>query len=247
MTVQLSPHKISKILRGYFHGLPQVKIAEEAGVDQSSISHYATRFKETAATYGILAAGKEHQMLNEVESLRSLTVELFKSKLTTDEARQGHNIIKAFLKLGIGPEEHLNLVEVCQKVGDPGFVEAALKLSQIETQNAVEYHQVIASFEKALNQLPHLEKKMGETKVELISTDATLAQKKQELVDQEKHLEKYQGEVKVKKAQLENELLAEMKYLEIEKKEGEEAAALKTELSKKGLKLETVLKLAKEF
>ena len=109
MTVQLSPHKVGKILRGYFHGLPQTKIAKEAGVDQSSISHYATRFKEMAAKYGLPAAGKEYQVLNEVESLRSLSVELYKSKLTIEEARQGHNIIKAFLKLGINPEEHLNL------------------------------------------------------------------------------------------------------------------------------------------
>ncbi len=55
MTVQLSPHKVSKILRGYFRGLPQTKIAKEAGVDQSSISHYANRFKGMAAEYGLLA------------------------------------------------------------------------------------------------------------------------------------------------------------------------------------------------
>jgi predicted transcriptional regulator len=58
MTVQLSPHKVSKILRGYFRGLHQTKIAEEAGVDQSSISHYADKFKKMTAKYGLLAAGK---------------------------------------------------------------------------------------------------------------------------------------------------------------------------------------------
>ena len=42
MTVQLSPHKVSKILRGYFRGLPQTKIAKEAGVrpaDTTKISN----------------------------------------------------------------------------------------------------------------------------------------------------------------------------------------------------------------
>ena len=160
MTVQLSPHKVSKILRGYFRGLPQIKIAKEAGVDQSSISHYASKFKERAAEVGILAAGKEYQVMNEVESLRSLSVELYKSKLTVEEAKQGHNIIKAFLKLGISPEQHLALIKVCQKVDDPGFVKAALKLSQIETQTGMGYHQVISGFEKAQNQLPQLEEKM---------------------------------------------------------------------------------------
>jgi len=247
MTVQLSPHKVSKILRGYFRGLPQTKIAKEAGVDQSSISHYASRFKEMAAKYGILAAGKEYQVLNEVESLRSLSVELYKSKLTTDEARQGHHIIRAFLKLGIGPEKHFNLVEVCHKVGDPSFIEAALKLSQIEVQTGMDYQQVMSGFETAQNQLPQLEDKITGAKAKLKAiSDATL-KNKQELAGQEEYLKKYQSEVKVKKAQLEKDLSVKMKQLEVEKKEVEEVAALKAELTKKGLNLETVLKVAKEF
>ena len=51
-------------------------------------------------------------------------MELYKSKLTVEEARQGHNIIKAFLKLGIDPEKYLSLVEVCKKVRrDIGILE----------------------------------------------------------------------------------------------------------------------------
>ncbi len=247
MTVQLSPYKVSKILRGYFRGLPQTEIAKKAGVDQSSISHYASRFKEMAAKYGLPAAGKEHQVLNEVESLRSLSVELYKSKLTADEARQGHNIMKAFLKLGIGPDKHLNLVEVCKKVEDPDFIIAALKLSQIETQTGMEYHQVISNFEEAQNQLPQLEEKIAEAKAEMKSINDGVLKNKQELVGQEEHLKKYQDEVKAKEAWLEKELLAKMKQLEVEKKEVEQVAILKAELTKKGLKLQTILKLAKEF
>jgi len=247
MTVQLSPHKVSKILRGYFRGLPQTKIAKEAGVDQSSISHYATRFKEMAAKYGLPTAGKEYQVMNEVESLRSLSVELYKSKLTAEEARQGHHIIKAFLKLGINPEKHLNLIEVCKKVEDPGFTEAALKLSQIETQTGVGYHQITSVFEKAQKQLPQLEEKIAGAKAELKSISDGVLKNKQELAGQEEYLKKYQNEVKAKEAQLEKELLAKMKQMEVEKKEVEEVAALKAELIKKGLNLQTLLKLAKEF
>ena len=247
MTVPLSSHKASKILRGYFRGLPQTKIAKEAGVDQSSISHYASRFKEMAAEYSLLAAGKEYQVMNEVESLRSLSVELYKSKLTVDEARQGHNIIKAFLKLGISPEQHHNLVEVCQKVADHSFVEAALQLSQIETQTGMSYHQVICSFENALNQLSQLEKKLEETKAELNSTVATLKQRKEELAKQGQYLEKYQEEVKTKVAQLAQELSAKIQQLGLKEAEIEEVAKLKVELGKQGLDLQTFLKLGKEF
>jgi hypothetical protein len=247
MTVQLSPHKVRKILRGYFYGLPQIKIAEEAGVDQSSISHYASRFKELAARYGLLAAGKEYQVLNEVESLRSLSVELHKSKLTTEDAKQGHDIIKAFLKLGIRPEKHFALIEVCKKVEDPGFAEAALKLSQIEAQTGMEYHQVMADFEKAQKQLPQLEKEVirAEAKLKSIS-DATL-RSKQELAGQEKYLKKYRNEVKAKAAQLQKELSAKMKQLAVDREEVEEVAQLKNSLGEEGLDIATLVQLTKEF
>jgi len=247
MTVQFSPHKISKILRGYFQGLPQTKIAKEAEVDQSSISHYANQFKKITAKYGLLAAGKEYQVLNEVESLRSLSAELFNSKLTVEEARQGHNIIKAFLKLGISPEQHFALIKVCQEENDSGFVKAALKLSQIESQTGMGYQQVISGFEKALTQLPELEAKVIDVKAKLKAISDTTLKNKQELVDRMEYLKKYQNEVKVKEVQLDKELLSKMKQLEVEKKEVEEVAALKAELTKNGLDLQTVLKLAKEF
>ena len=247
MTVQLSPHKVSKILRSYFRGLPQTKIAREVRVDQSSISHYASRFRYMATEYGLLAAGKEYQVMNEVESLRSLSVELYKSKFTVDEARQGYNIIKAFLKLGINAEQHLVLVNVCQEVADPGFVEAAMKLSQIEAQTGMGYQQVTSGFEKAQKQLPQLEDKIAEAKAELKSINDTLLKNKQELAGREEYLKKYQNEVKAKEALLEKEILAKMKQMEVGKKEVEEVAALKAKLVKNGVTLETVLNLVKEF
>jgi hypothetical protein len=247
MTVQLSPHKVSKILRGYFCGLPQTKIAKGARVDQSSISHYATRFKEMSAKYGLLAAGKEYQVLNEVESLRSLSVELYKSKLTVEEARKGYNIIKAFLKLGVSPEKHIALIQACGKIEDPGFAEAVLKLSQIESQTGMEYHQVMSGFEKAQKQLPQLEEKLIKAKARLKSISNAILKNKQELASQEKYLDKCQNEVKAKEAQFERELLAKMKQLGVEKKEVKEVAQLKNTLGREGLDIATLVQLAEEF
>ncbi|MFC1874391.1 hypothetical protein ACFLYX_03720, partial [Chloroflexota bacterium] len=128
-----------------------------------------------------------------------------------------------------------------------GFVEAALKLSQIETQTGMGYHQVTSGFEKVQKQLPQLEEKIAETRAKLESLNDRLVKNKQELVGQEEHLKKYRNEVKAKEAQLDKELLVKMKQLEVAKKEVEEVAALKTELTKKGLDLETILKVAREF
>jgi predicted O-linked N-acetylglucosamine transferase (SPINDLY family) len=247
MTVHLSPHKVSKILRGYFRGLPQTNIAWEARVDQSSVSHYASRFKETVNKYGLSAAGEEYRVLNEVESLRSLSVELYQSKLTIEDARQGHDIIKAFLKLGINPEQHINLVEVCKKVEDPGFIDAAVKLSQIEAQTGMDYHQVVSDFEKAQKQLTQLEEKINKAKEEIKFLNNVILKDKNELAVKEEYLKKRENEVKAQEAQLEKELSAKIKQLEVDKKEVDEVAILKADLAKKNLSIETVIKVAEEF
>jgi hypothetical protein len=247
MTVQLSPHKVRKILRGYFSGLPQIKIAQETGVDQSSISHYASRFKEIAAGYGLLAAGKEYQVLNEVESLRSLSVELHKSKLTMEDARQGHDIIKAFLRLGISPREHFALIEVCKKVKDPGFVEATLKLSRIETQTGKGYQQLMAESEKAQKELPQLEEKRIKAAAKLKSVNDVILRTTQKLDRQEKHLKQYKDEVKAGMAKLKEELAAKRKQMEVGKEEVEEVAQLKNTLAKESLDIDTLVQLAKEY
>ena len=112
MTAKLSPQKVAKILRHYFRSYPQVKIAKKSGGDQSSVSLYATRFKERAEEVGLLAAGKEYGIMEEVEALRSLAVELHKDKLSVDEGKAGMETIKTFTKLGVSPSERMTLVRI---------------------------------------------------------------------------------------------------------------------------------------
>ncbi len=181
MTVKLSPQKVAKILRYYFSGLPQMKIAKKLGVDQSSVSLYATRFKERAGEIGLVAAGKEFNVFDEVDAMRSLSVELHKAKLTVDEAKEGVKIIKAFIKLGISPSEHIMLVKVCKEVDDQGFINAALKLAKIESNSNISYEEVVSGFQKMTSQLPVLEKQIENRNAELGSINSYLADKKDEL------------------------------------------------------------------
>jgi hypothetical protein len=247
MTVQLSPHKVSKILRGYFHGLTQIKIAKGAGVDQSSISHYASRFKETAAEYGLLVAGKEYQVLNEVESLRSLSVELFKVNLTVEDAKYGVKIMKTFIRLGIDPDQHTGLIEVCKKVDDPGFINAALKLNRIEAESQMSYEEATSKYERITSELPPAENRLRVIQTKLKSLNNLIAQRNSELTNVEDHLVQFRKEAKAKEAKLEHEFDIKMKRLNVQYKEVEAVAKLKTQLNKQGLDLPTLLKLAKEF
>jgi hypothetical protein len=138
---------------GYFIGLPQIKIAQGASIDQGSVSHYATQFANLAAEVGLIEAGKEYRVLDEVKNLRSLSIELFKSKLSVEEAIEGHDIMRSFLKLEVPKDKHITLIKVCKEISDPGFIKAALKLAEIETQTGMVYQQFITNYEIAQQQL----------------------------------------------------------------------------------------------
>lgn len=247
MTVRLSPHKVSKVLRDYFSGIPQTKIAKGAAVDQGSISHYASRFEKRASIIGIPAAGKEYGVFDEVDDLRSLSVELYKSGLTAVEAKKGVDIIKAFLQLGISPEHHAALVKVCKEVGDPGFIHAAVKLSKVEQDKHMSYKEVVSRFEQIASQLPAVEKQLELAQAELKSVSSAMAEKKHDLAATEAELVALQKQAKAKEKDLEQQIDAKMKTVGIQYQEIDEVAKLKKELANHGLDIATLIKLAKEF
>jgi len=247
MTVRLSPQKASRILRYYFNVVPQPAIAWRVGVDQSTVSLYSSRFKERANEVGLLAAGKEFNVLNEVESLRSLSVELYKSKLTVEEAKYGIRIIGAFIRLGMDPDQHVGLIEICKKVDDPGFVNAALKLNRIEADGQMSYEEATSKFEQIRAELPSAENRLRGIQTKLKSINNLIAQRNCELTKVEAHLVQLGEEAKAKETKLEQEFDIKMNELRVQYKEVEVVAKLKTELSKQGLDLATLLKLAKEF
>jgi hypothetical protein len=247
LTVRFSSIKIRKILRGYFQGLPQTVIAGQSGVNQGSISHYAGKFKMVAADHGIAVAGKEYLVMDEVDALRSLAVELTKSKLSVEDTKQGHIIIKAFFKLGVCPEQHLNLVDVCRKIEDPGFIASSLKLCQAETSTGMGYQEIVSRLEKAQEELPELEKQVDALKKNLKSLKLMLEKKNLELSSFNKKLENRKDEIKAEAARMEQELAAKMNQFGVMKKEVEDAAALKTEIAKSKLTLSSLIKLAKEY
>ena len=246
MTVKLSPQKVAKILRYYFSGLLQMKIAKKSKVDQSSISIYATRFKERVSEVGIIVTGKEYGLMEEVDALRSLSVELHKAKLTVDEAKEGVKIIKAFIKLGTSPAEHMTMVKVCKEVNDHGFVNAALKLVKIESDSNISYEEVVSGFQEMTSQLPVLDKQIENRNAELNSLNNNLADRKQELVSLKESLAKLKKLAEDTLVQTKQEISTKMEEAKVTEKEITEIAKLKADLDKEGLDIPTLIKLAKE-
>ncbi len=149
-----------------------------------------------------------------------------------EEARQGHSIIKSFLKLGIGLDQHIGLIEVCKKVNDPGFINAALKLNRIEAVGQMTYEEATYKFKRITSGLSPAENRLRGIQTKLKSLNSLIAQRNSELTNVEAYVVQLQKEAKAKKAKLEHGFDIKMKKLNMQYKEVEEVAALKAKLAK---------------
>jgi len=247
MTVRLSTQKVSRILRLFFSGMPQLDIAEKARVDQSTVSIYASRFRRRADEVGLLTAGKEFGVFNEVSALRSLSVELTQANLTLEEAKEGLRIFKIFMELGIEPEQHTALVKACKAIDDPCFVQAAVKLSRVEAEAKMTYEEATSRFENATSALSSTEGKLKAAQAELEAFNTIIGQRKQEAAGLEAHIAHLQKEGDNRKTSLEKEFEAKKKQLQVNQAEVDEVATLKKQLGRNGLDIPTLVKLAKEY
>ena len=231
MTTRVSPQKVSKMMQLYFSGTPQPTIAKTAGVDQSTVSIYASRFKNRVSEVGLSAAGKEFKVFEEVEGLRSLSVELSKANLTVEDAERGLGIFKSFMKLGVQPEEHTALIKTCHEIDDAGFVHAAVKLSKIEVRKGMTYDEVMSRFENVASQLPRVEKKLKGMQAKLRDLEQSLTQRRNQVSSLEAHIEQLQREARQRRDALEREYAARAEQLGVKSGELEEVAQLKRELA----------------
>lgn len=265
MTVRLAPYRVSRILGDYLKGLPQPKIAQKNGVNQSSVSHYASRLRERVDDSGLLAAGREFGIMHELDSLRSLAVELYKNRLTVEEAKDGLRIIKAFHKLGIPPHRHSALVKVCGEVEEPDFVKVAMRLVELEKATGMSYQQAVSQFEKVTSDLNDLDERKNRLQSELVELEQSVAEQKAELKATEERLARLQKQIQGEQTELESELRAQKRRVEGEKArlgkeldkmmeenkvtrgEIDAVTKLKADLRRRGLDLPTIVSLAEEF
>lgn len=247
MTVSLSPHNVSRILSDYFHGVPQTTIARMSGVDQSTVSIYASRFKRLASQIDILGAGKEFGVFNEVDALRSLSVELAKAKLTVEEAREGLRIIRLFLDMGVPPEGHADLVGLCRKIDEPAFIEASLELVKIEKEAGIDYEEMVRKARRLAQELNSKDRKLKRLQNDLASTDRILTERKKDSSEIQKKLVKLRRDTEAEEKELESRLTRRKTALKVEEQQLAEFASLKAALAKSGMTIPTVIELAKEF
>jgi len=223
MTVEISPQKASRILHHFFKGMPQPAIAQKTRLNQATVSRYASKFKVLADDIGLIGAAKEFRVMNEVNGLRSLAVELSRSKLTVEESIEGLAILRLSDRLGVPPARRNELVEVISKLQDPSFLPTAMKLVKLEAETGKSYTQLASEFERLSSETSEMEQNKAASKQE----NENLVQRNREL----------SVAIKEKKEQLKD----------LRKKAQEEESALEARLAKKvdeaGLTTDRVEKL----
>jgi hypothetical protein len=247
MTVRLSPHKVSRIMADFFSGVPQNTIARRRGVDQSTVSIYASRLRTLANEIGILQAGKEFGVLKEVDSLRSLSVELAKVKLTVEDALEGVRIAKLFGEIGVPRCRHAELVRLCGEIGDPAFIEASLELIKVERDSGMGYGEVVQQSIALCRELTSKRNELEGVRAKLNSTNRLLAKKKKEVAEEEAKLAGIRRDYESEKRGYEDRLIRMRTESKFREDELAEFADLKARLAKLGVTFSTLIKLAKEF
>lgn len=202
MTVKISPHKTSKILRYFFKGMPQPEIADKCRINQATVSRYALKFKADANEMGIMVAAKEYGIMDEVDSLRSLAVELLNNKLTAEEAKEGVTIQKYFNSFGIAPSQYKTLVKVISELKNPDFAQSAIKLAELENATGKKYTEIVSQYEDLLAAVPELEQKNANLTKERKMLEQTIKQLTAERKKKQQSLLKLENESKRKQSSI---------------------------------------------
>ncbi|MBA7564317.1 hypothetical protein ES708_05980 [subsurface metagenome] len=247
MSVRLSQQKVTRLLKYYFAGMTQPVIAQKLGIDQSSVSLYAKRFSERAAEIGLLKAAKEYNVYKEVSELRNLSVEMHKLNLTSNDAKKGTAILRAFDRLNVQPEQHSQLIQVCKKINDPEFVKAALELARIEKTENISYERVIPKFETILLQLPLKQNELAQTQTQLNSFNRSMIERKRDLKNVNTRLKQVQDNARVKREGLERDYEVRRQQLQVYQGELETVVEVKAVLKKDDLDIETFALIVKEY
>jgi hypothetical protein len=202
LTAKISHVKAAKILHHYFGGMPQLKIAQKCGVNQATVSRCAVKFQKEAAAKGILKATKEYAIMEDINALRSLSIELYKGKASVEEARSGLKMLNLFNSLGVPPEEHKILAKAVSKVKDPDFIKGAMNLIKLEAATGKSYADIVSEYQQLGEEIGERQQAIIALKEQheiqgkiLRELDLTKEKKQAEIAEFEKEAEEKKTEI----------------------------------------------------
>ena len=211
MAQELSPHKRARIVDLFFQGHPQQAIASKLGINQSTVSRCLSEFSSILEQEGVETLEKElGTMMNDFRSLHNLAAELKKSKLSVEETKMGLKIHRILEKSGIAEEHYDDILQSITKMKSEGFIEASMKLVQLEASTGKSYIDIVSEFESLSSEVANL----GESRANLKKENQTIRGDNMKLAQANKNkrqeIQKLTDEMKQKQSTLKAELTKKM-------------------------------------
>jgi predicted transcriptional regulator len=144
MTVKLSPPKITRLLKMYLLGFPQLTIAAKLGINQSSVSLYINDFSVMVEEEGLGAVAKEFGIMDIVKELHSLGAELKSANSTIEDAKRGLKVAVVLDECGVPEAKYKDVVVTCLKMKQEGFQSAAMELHELEEESGLSYGEIVS-------------------------------------------------------------------------------------------------------
>jgi len=211
MAQELSSYKRARIVDLFFQGHSQPSIACKLGINQSTVSRCLGEFRFIVEQEGVETLERElGTMMNDFRSLHNLAVELRKSKLSIEETKMGLKIHRMLEKFGISEEHYDEILQSITKMKSEGFIEAAMKLVQLEASTGKSYIDIVSEFESLSSEVANL----GGSRANLKEENKTLRGDNTKLTQANKNkrreIQKLSDEMKQKQSTLNAELMKKM-------------------------------------
>ena len=211
MAQELSSHKRARIVDLFFQGHSQPSIASKLGINQSTVSRCLGEFRSIVEQGGVETLEKElGTMMNDFRSLHNLAAELRKSKLSVEETKMGLKIHRMLEKFGIAEEHYDEILQSITKMKSEGFIEAAMRLVQLEASTGKSYIDIVSEFEALSSEVGNL----GESRDNLKKENQTIRGDNMKLAQANKNkrqeIQKLTDEMKQKQSTLNAELTKKM-------------------------------------
>jgi len=219
---RISDWEKSEIVDFYFQGLTRDEIAKKTGVSAGGVSGVIKEFTDCADSESTEEAAEEYDMVETVESLRSLAVKIRKAGTSVEELMGVSNMLGRITKL-IDLDRLEGYIKAGESLGDKAHVEASVRMHLIEERTGRSHDDILSDLESK------------ESKVRELSSEIQHLQAQIKNLDLEK--EKAQTNLNAEKTRLEAELKEHLKQHSLSLERIEYISNIARELSGYGIKL----------
>ena len=219
---RISDREKSEIMDLHFQGLTRDEIAKKTGVSAGGVSGVIKEFTDCADSTSTEEAAEEYDVIETVESLRSLAVKIRKAGTSVEELMGVSNMLGRIKKL-IDLDRLEGYIKAGESLGDKAHVEASVRMHLIEERTGRSHDDILNDLESK------------EARVRKLSSEIQHLQSQIKNLDLEK--EKAQTNLNAEKTRLEAELKERLKQHSLTIERIEYISNIEREISGYGIAL----------